>query len=134
MDSLLPASKIADMRPGWLCGQTAGDFVVTKTGRRDSIDIQTAEEFRTTKFFCKTSFDTEQIKAEEADYHNYPIPKFYHFDSEDSKERILYSNFDRIDSEVKTMIKVIQTENKKNGGSQVAPRKAAIKTNKNKSS
>lgn len=55
MDSLLPASKIADMRPGWLCGQTAGDFVVTKTGRRDSIDIQTAEEFRTTKFFCKTS-------------------------------------------------------------------------------
>ena len=75
----------------------------------------------------------ENIKAEEADYFNYPIPKFYNFDSEDSKERILYSNFDRIDSEVKTMIKVIQTEKKKSGGSQVAPRKATIKTNKNKS-
>ncbi len=76
----------------------------------------------------------ENIKAEEADYFNYPIPKFYNFDSEDSKERILYSNFDRIDNEVKTMIKVIQTEKKKSGGSQVAPRKATIKTNKNKPS
>lgn len=134
MDSLVPASKISDMGAGWLCGQTARDFVVTKTGRRDAMDIQTAEEFKTTKFFCKTSFDMENIKAEEADYFNYPIPKFYNFDSEDSKERILYSNFDRIDSEVKTMIKVIQTEKKKSGGSQVAPRKATIKTNKNKSS
>ena len=98
------------------------------------MDIQTAEDFKTTKFYCKTSFDMENIKAEEADYFNYPIPKFYNFDSEDSKERILYSNFDRIDNDVKTMIKVIQTEKKKSGGSQVAPRKAAIKTNKNKSS
>ncbi len=124
MDSLLPASKIADMRPGWLCGQTAGDFVVTKTGRRDSIDIQTAEEFRTTKFFCKTSFDTEQIKAEEADYDNYHIPKFYHFDSEDSKERILYANFEQIKAEVKEMIKNIQTEFKKEGGSQTTHKKS----------
>ncbi|WP_180979204.1 type IV secretory system conjugative DNA transfer family protein [Hoylesella timonensis] len=124
MDSLLPASKIADMRPGWLCGQTAGDFVVTKTGRRDSMDIQTAEEFKTTKFFCKTSFDMEQIKAEENDYENYPIPKFYHFDSEDSKARILQANFDRIKNEVKEMIKIIQTEFKKEGGSQTTHKKS----------
>ena len=110
MDSLVPASKISDMATGWLCGQTARDFVVTKTGRRDAMDIQTAEEFRTTKFFCKTSFDMAQIKAEEDDYKNYPIPIFQQFESADSKERILYANFERIDQEVKDMIKVIFKE------------------------
>ena len=130
MDSLVPASKISDMASGWLCGQTARDFVVTKTGRRDSMDIQTAEEFRTTKFFCKTSFDMEQIKAEETDYSNYPIPKFYHFDSEDSKERILYANFERIDQEVKNMIKIVQTEFKKEEGTQTAHRKSNRKSSK----
>ena len=124
MDSLVPASKISDMASGWLCGQTARDFVVTKTGRKDSMDIQTAEEFRTTKFFCKTSFDMEEIAAEETDYNNYPIPKFYHFDSEDSKERILYANFERIDNEVKEMITIIQKENKKQGATPVAHKKS----------
>lgn len=124
MDSLVPASKISDMASGWLCGQTARDFVVTKIGRKDSMDIQTAEEFRTTKFFCKTSFDMEEIAAEETDYNNYPIPKFYHFDSEDSKERILYANFERIDNEVKEMITIIQKENKKQGGTPVAHKKS----------
>lgn len=130
MDSLVPASKISDMASGWLCGQTARDFVVTKTGRRDTMDIQTAEEFRTTKFFCKTSFDMEQIKAEEMDYCNYPIPKFYHFDSEDAKERILYANFERIDQEVKDMIKIVQTEFKKEEGTQSAHRKSNRKSSK----
>ena len=118
------------MASGWLCGQTARDFVVTKTGRRDTMDIQTAEEFKTTKFFCKTSFDMAEIKAEETDYRNYPIPKFYNFDSEDSKERILYTNFERIDSEVKAMIKVIQKENKKKGGSPVMNKKSNKKPSK----
>lgn len=130
MDSLVPASKISDMASGWLCGQTARDFVVTKTGRRDAMDIQTSEEFRTTKFFCKTSFDMEQIKAEEMDYCNYPIPKFYHFDSEDAKERILYANFERIDQEVKDMIKIVQTEFKKEEGTQSAHRKSNRKSSK----
>ena len=88
------------------------------------MNIQTAEEFKTTKFFCKTSFDMEQIKAEENDYENYPIPKFYHFDSEDSKARILQANFDRIKNEVKEMIKIIQTEFKKEGGSQTTHKKS----------
>lgn len=130
MDSLVPASKISDMASGWLCGQTARDFVVTKTGRRDTMDIQTAEEFRTTKFFCKTSFDMEQIKAEEMDYCNYPIPKFYHFDSEDAKERILYANFERVDQEVTDMIKIVQTEFKKEEGTQSAHRKSNRKSSK----
>ena len=94
------------------------------------MDIQTAEEFRTTKFFCKTSFDMEQIKAEEMDYCNYPIPKFYHFDSEDAKERILYANFERVDQEVKDMIKIVQTEFKKEEGTQSAHRKSNRKSSK----
>lgn len=130
MDSLVPASKISDMASGWLCGQTARDFVVTKTGRRDSMDIQTAEEFRTTKFFCKTSFDMAQIKAEEEDYSNYPIPKFCEFDSEDSKERILYANFERIDQEVKDMIKAVLTEFKKEDSTQSSHKKSNRKSSK----
>jgi hypothetical protein len=40
MDSLVPGSKIADMATGWICGQTARDFVKTKTGIGGSMDIQ----------------------------------------------------------------------------------------------
>lgn len=110
LDSLVPASKISDMASGWLCGQTARDFTVTKTGRRGSMDIQKADEFKTTKFFCKTNFDMDEIKKEEADYSNYPLPKFYDFKSTDAKERILYNNFNRIDQEVIDMINHIQKE------------------------
>ena len=57
MDSLVPASKISDMPTGWIAGQTARDFMVTKTGRNGSMDIQKAAEFQTTKFYCKRDFD-----------------------------------------------------------------------------
>lgn len=110
MDSLVPASKISDMASGWICGQTARDFTVTKTGKNGAMNIQEAEEFKTSKFFCKTNFDMQEIKAEEEDYKNYPLPVYYNFKSTDAKERILYNNFNRIDQEVKDMIKKIQTE------------------------
>lgn len=110
LDSLVPASKISDMASGWICGQTARDFTVTKTGRKGAMDIQKAEEFKTSKFFCKTNFNMDEIKAEEEDYKNFPLPKFYDFGSVDAKERILYNNFNKIDQEVKNMIKVIQRE------------------------
>ena len=57
MDSLVPASKISDMPTGWICGQTARDFVKTKTGHRDSMNIQESAEFQTSKFYCKRDFD-----------------------------------------------------------------------------
>lgn len=110
MDSLVPASKISDMASGWICGQTARDFTVTKTGKNGAMNIQEAEEFKTSKFFCKTNFDMQEIKAEEEDYKNYPLPVYYNFKSTDAKERILYNNFNRINQEVKDMIKKIQTE------------------------
>lgn len=113
MDSLVPGSKIADMPTGWICGQTARDFVKTKTGRGDSMDIQEAEEFQTSKFFCKTDFNMEEIGNEEKDYAKYPLPKFYKFPSVEAKERILYANFLKINKEVKDMISEIQEFNKK---------------------
>ena len=112
MDSLVPGSKIADMPTGWICGQTARDFVKTKTGRGGKMDIQESEEFQTSKFYAKTDFNMAEIAKEEKDYENYKLPEFYHFESEEAKERILYSNFLRINAEVKSMITEIQEFNK----------------------
>ena len=104
MDSLVPASKISDMPTGWICGQSARDFIKTKTGRGDSMNIQESAEFQTSKFYCKTDFDMKEIQKEEADYENYKIPKFYSFPSVDAKERILYQNFVSVNLDVKNMI------------------------------
>ena len=104
MDSLVPASKISDMPTGWIAGQTARDFIKTKTGRGDQMNIQESAEFQTSKFYCKTDFDMKEIAAEETDYKNYPIPKFYSFPSRDAKERILYQNFVNVNLDIKTMV------------------------------
>ena len=104
MDSLVPASKISDMPTGWICGQSARDFIKTKTGRGDSMNIQESAEFQTSKFYCKTDFNMKEIQQEEADYENYKIPKFYSFPSVDAKERILYQNFVSVNLDVKNMI------------------------------
>jgi hypothetical protein len=102
MEHLVPASKIADMPTGWICGQVARDFVKTKTGLGGSMDIQKAEEFKTSKFFCKTDFDMNAIKDEEEHY--VPLPKFYTFASRDARERILYENFISVETDVKEMV------------------------------
>ena len=65
LENMLPPSKIADMATGWLCGQTARDFTPTKTGPRGTMNIQESEEFKTTKFFCKTNFDMNELKQED---------------------------------------------------------------------
>lgn len=106
MDSLVPASKISDMPTGWVCGQTARDFVQTKVGPNGSMNIQESEEFKTSKFFCKTDFDMTEIKKEEQNHIS--LPKFYKFKSRDERERILYKNFVQVGEDVKAMIKEIQ--------------------------
>ncbi len=103
MDSLVPASKISDMPTGWICGQTARDFIQTKTGIGGSMNVQEAEEFKTSKFFCKTDFDMKEIKKGEAAY--VPLLKFHTFKSREEQERILYRNFVNVGMEVKEMIK-----------------------------
>ena len=105
MDNLVPASKISDMATGWICGQVARDFTKTKIGMRDQLNIQEAEEFKTSKFFCKTDFNMVTIQKEEAAY--VPLPKFYTFKSRDVRERILYANFIQVNKDVKDMINEI---------------------------
>ena len=102
MDSLVPASKISDMPTGWVCGQTARDFVQTKVGSGGQMNIQESKEFKTSKFYCKTNFDMKEIKKEEAEY--VPLPKFYTFKSRDERERILYKNFVQVELDVNKMI------------------------------
>ena len=70
--------------------------------------LDEAEEFKTSKFFCKTDFDMKEIKKEEAAY--VPLPKFYTFKSREERERILYRNFVNVGMEVKEMIKDVQNK------------------------
>lgn len=132
MDSLVPASKISDMPAGWLCGQTARDFMPTKmkqsafekwlyktwlfkklnikpkTPKGDfSMKIQETDEFQTSKFYCKTDFDMDALNKETSQYPKMEMPKFYNFPSRDARERILYANFDKVNEDVVNMIKRI---------------------------
>jgi hypothetical protein len=102
MDFLVPAAKIADMATGWLAGQAAHDFTPTDDASLDNFDIEESEEFKTTKYFCKTNFDMEKIKKEEKYYQD--LPKMYNFASDKEKEIMLNRNFKRINDEVDAMI------------------------------
>ena len=102
MDYLVPAAKIADMATGWLAGQAARDFTPTDMSTLNGINIEESDEFKTTKYFCKTNFDMEKIKQEESYYVD--LPKIYAFSSEREKEVMLNRNFKRVNDEVKAMI------------------------------
>ena len=103
MDYLVPAAKIADMATGWLAGQAARDFTATDERMLDRFDIERSEEFKTTKYFCKTHFDMKKIKREEEHY--VPLPKIYEFKNDREKEIMLNRNFKRVNQEVEDMIK-----------------------------
>jgi len=103
MDFLVPAAKIADMATGWLAGQAARDFTATDDSMLDHFDIEQSEEFRTTKYFCKTHFDMKKIKDEEKHY--VPLPKIYEFKNDKEKEILLNRNFKRVNQEVEDMVK-----------------------------
>lgn len=103
MDYLVPAAKIADMATGWLAGQAARDFTATDERMLDKFDIERSEEFKTTKYFCKTHFDMKKIKREEEHY--VPLPKIYEFKDDREKEIMLNRNFKRVNQEVEDMIK-----------------------------
>ena len=101
MDCLVPASKIADMATGWICGQTARDFTPTEAKAMQSVNLEETDEFKTTKFFCKTNFDMKHIEEEKKHYT--PLPKKYCFENEHEKEVMLARNFRRINEEVAQM-------------------------------
>ena len=103
MDYLVPAAKIADMATGWLAGQAARDFTATDDSMLNHFDIEQSEEFKTTKYFCKTHFDMKKIKDEEDHY--VPLPKIYEFKNDREKEIMLNRNFKRVSEEVDKMVK-----------------------------
>ena len=103
MDYLVPAAKIADMATGWLAGQAARDFTATDNSMLNHFDIEQSEEFKTTKYFCKTHFDMKKIKNEEDHY--VPLPKIYEFKNDREKEIMLNRNFKRVNDEVDKMVK-----------------------------
>ena len=103
MDYLVPAAKIADMASGWLAGQAARDFTATDERMLNHFDIEQSEEFKTTKYFCKTHFDMKKIKDEEDHY--VPLPKIYEFKNDREKEIMLNRNFKRVNDEVEKMVK-----------------------------
>lgn len=102
MDYLVPAAKIADMATGWLAGQAARDFTPTNKNVLSNFDINESEEFKTTKYFCKTHFDMDKIKKEESFYQE--LPKIYKFTSVREKEIMLNRNFKRVNDEIDTLI------------------------------
>lgn len=105
LDYLVPAAKIADMATGWLAGQAARDFTATDEKMLSHFDIENSEEFKTTKYFCKTNFDMKKIKDEESHYVD--LPKIYAFKDEREKEIMLNRNFKRVNQEVDEIIRVL---------------------------
>ena len=79
-------------------------FVITQQFYKGiTIDIEQSEEFKTTKYFCKTHFDMKKIKDEEDHY--VPLPKIYEFKNDREKEIMLNRNFKRVNDEVEKMVK-----------------------------
>ena len=103
MDFLVPAAKIADMATGWLAGQAARDFTATDESMLSHFDIEQSEEFKTTKYFCKTHFDMNRIREEESRYVD--LPKIYSFRDGREKEIMLNRNFKRVNQEVDDMVR-----------------------------
>ena len=90
MDYLIPASKIATLPAGSLVGQIALDF-----GQ--------GEDFPTTMYNCATNLNLKEIQSEEKLYVD--LPKFYNFGTAEEREKVLSANFERINNEVKQIIK-----------------------------
>lgn len=86
-----------------MAGQAARDFTATNDKMLDNFDIEQSEEFKTTKYFCKTHFDMKKIKAEEDHY--VALPKIYEFKNDREKEIMLNRNFKRVNQEVEDMVK-----------------------------
>jgi hypothetical protein len=90
------------MATGWLAGQAARDFTPTDKRVLSNFDINESEEFKTTKYFCKTHFDMDRIKKEESLYQE--LPKIYRFTSAREKEIMLNRNFKRVNDEIDNLI------------------------------
>lgn len=111
MDNLIPASKIADMATGWLAGQAARDFTPTDAAAMTGFDIENSDEFKTTKYFCKTNFDMKRIQEEESKYMD--IPPVYDFGTDKDLEITLSKCFNDVDKDIENLISQLNPKGEK---------------------
>lgn len=86
MDTLIPASKIANQNTGEVVAMVSRD------------NVETYGNFETNTFKCKVKLDFKQINAEKSRYQ--PLPKFYDFGTLEEKEAFLMENLKRVYEEV----------------------------------
>jgi type IV secretory pathway TraG/TraD family ATPase VirD4 len=94
MDNLIPAGKIAGLKTGEMVGIIAGD------------ENNQTEEYKTSAIHGRINLDMKSIEDEEANYIEMPV--YYNFkdkSGKNDKEKILMSNFLRINREVELIIK-----------------------------
>lgn len=91
MDSLIPAGKIASLKTGEMVGLIARDADDTKpyTG-----------QFTSSAVHCKIRLDRRAIGYEQAHYPELPV----YYDFQGKTEQLLFSNFQRIITEVNEMV------------------------------
>lgn len=89
MDSVIPASKIANQNTGELVGIVSRD-------NQDSF-----QNYQTNSYKCKVTLDLEQIKKEKQHYRK--LPRYYDFGTEEQRSKFLMDNMQRIYDEVVDM-------------------------------
>lgn len=95
LDNVIPASKIAALPTGSLVARLVRDFMP------NSEDISRENEICI--YNCRTKLDINMINQEESMYCK--IPEFYNFGGVEKREEILAANFQKINNEVKSVIK-----------------------------
>jgi len=90
LDTLIPASKIANQNTGEVVAMVSRD------------NVENYGNYETNTFKCKVTLDFKQISAEKA---NYPsMPKFYGFGKADEREKFLLENLRKVYGEVENMV------------------------------
>lgn len=86
LDTLIPASKIANQNTGEVVAMVSRD------------NVENYGNYETNTFKCKVTLDFKQISAEKADYP--AMPKFYDFGKADEREKFLLENLRKVCGEV----------------------------------
>lgn len=94
MGSLIPASKIANLRAGEMVGQVASDHAAY-----DGKHVSSA-------YNCKVDLDLAAISKEEAGYPDTPV--FYRFGSDEERNALLEHNFNRINRDIASLVAELQ--------------------------
>ena len=89
MDTLIPASKIANQNTGEVVAMVSRD------------NAETYGNYETNTFKCKVTLDFKQINEEKKHYPK--LPKFYDFGSAQERDRVLMENLKRVYEEVENI-------------------------------